>query len=114
MLHAAERVADPVLTTMAGDEDALDAERVAAQRAAAEGIVGLAAGDDPTLVPRRALDHPGHDVLKAAEDGLALLLGLSDAEAVVGRDGGATPAAELGHRPVQGSRAVIVLPQWLL
>ena len=61
-------------------------------------VVGLAAGDDAAGVPRRALDDPRHDVLQAAEDGLALLLGLGDAEAFVVADRRATPGAELvGH-----------------
>jgi len=40
VLEAAEGVADPMVAAVAHDEDALDAERVAAERAAAEGVVG--------------------------------------------------------------------------
>jgi hypothetical protein len=98
VLEAAEGVADPVLPAMTDDEDALDAERVAAQRATAEGVVGLAAADDAAGLPLGAAYDPRHDVLEAAEDGLALLLGLGHAEAVVLRDRRSTPAAVLGHR----------------
>src|SRR6201999_3120673 len=88
VLEAAEGVADPVLPAVADHQDALDAERVAALGAAPEGVVGIAVGDDVAAVPRRALDDPRDDVLQTAEDGLAPLLGLGDAEAVVGSDRG--------------------------
>src|SRR5512132_979734 len=92
VIDAAERVGDAVLAAVADEQDAAVAQRTAAMRAAAEAVVGLAGAHDRPRVPVRALDGPGHDVLEAAEGGLALTLGLGRAKTLVRTDLDPAPA----------------------
>ena len=68
-------------------------EEAAAVCAAAQAVVGLAGAHDRAGIPVSPLDGPRHDVLEAAEGGLALALGLGRAEALVRADLDPAPAA---------------------
>ena len=75
VIDAAERVGDAVLAAMADEQHAAVAQRAAAVRAAAQAVVGLTGAHERPRIPVGALDGPRHDVLQAAEGGLALALG---------------------------------------
>ena len=104
MVDAAEGVGDAVLAAMAHEQHAAVAELAAAVRAAAQAIAGIARLEDAPGLPVRALDDPGHDVLEPAESGAALARRLGRAEAIVGPDPDAAPAAHrAAHRSPQRS-----------
>ena len=99
MVDAAERVGDPVLAAVADEQDAARRRAAPPQWAQRpEAVVGVAGLEDRPRLPVRALDHPRHDVLEAAERGPALARGLRRAEAVVRLDVVAAPAALRCHR----------------
>src|SRR4051794_29930577 len=97
VVQAAEAVGDAMLAAVAHDEHARVADLLAAQRAAAQSVVGLVLADDAPGRPARALDDPRHDVLEAAEHRLVLGRGLGDAKALVRAHRRSAPRALLGH-----------------